>query len=579
MKKIIKLLAIFAFIVLFGFVIITCEDPDNDKINGDSNSETPATVQTFDDISAAELVAKIKIGWNLGNTLDTHSTEAWYPSDVAGMEKAWNNPVTTKAMIDKLKSEGFNAIRIPVTWYKAAGKAPDFAIRSDWMARVVEVVNYAIDNDMYVLLNTHHDEHIFKFTNAEKTASLNAFKKIWTQIAETFKNYNEKLIFEGLNEPRTIGTNYEWSGGNAEERANLNEHYQAFVDTVRASGGNNTKRILMVNTHAASASSAAVNGLTIPTDSANTKNKIIVSIHAYSPYMFAHEYPGGQAVWSKDNPDDVFGITNAIDPVYNRFVKNGIPVIIGEFGCREEKAASSRAEWSEYYVKYARNKGIACFLWDDGGWFKLFNRSALTFYAPTVLAALMKGVNDATLPPIIEPDGSGGGGGGITGGSITIGSYTWKAYNDNEEGGMSSVSISENPSGTISISGNITKIVIDKDLSVDGFAGCEAVPNTTELANLKTATTITFKVKGDGKDYKIMLPLSTNIDNSYYFTTFTAPAEEAVITVNISDFAQPLQGAIVDMDKSLLEKILWQTNNSASGAFSLSIWDLTLNGE
>jgi len=368
--------------------------------------------QPFNDISAAELVAKIKIGWNLGNTLDAHKGDgSSFPSDVAGMETYWSNPVTTKAMITKLKSEGFNGIRIPVTWYKVTGAAPNYTIRADWMARVKAVVDYAVDNDMYILLNTHHDEEIFKFTNAGKTASLNAFTKIWAQIADTFKDYDEKLIFEGLNEPRTKGTDWEWNGGNPEERANLNDHYQAFVDTVRASGGNNGKRILMVNTHAASASPAAVNGLIIPTDPGNTKNKIIVSIHAYSPFEFAHQYGTDDAVatWSKDNPTDVSGVTGAIDPAYNKFVVNGIPVIIGEFGSREEKAATYRAEWSEFYTKYARNKGIPCFLWDDNGWFKLFNRSNLTFYVPSVLAALMKGVNDATLPPVIEPGENGGG--------------------------------------------------------------------------------------------------------------------------------------------------------------------------
>jgi len=355
---------------------------------GEAALNTPLAPQPFDDITASQLVANIKIGWNLGNTLDTHSSESRYPSDVPGMEKAWGNPVTTQEMIDALKNAGFNGIRIPVSWHKAVGGAPNYTIRADWMARVVDVVNYAASNDMYILLNTHHDEDIFKFTNEEKEASINEFTKIWEQIAATFRNYNEKLIFEGLNEPRTIDGVDEWNGGTADERENLNEHYQAFVDTVRASGGNNDKRILMVNTFAASAGQIAVNGLTLPTDT--VENKIIVSIHAYAPYNFAMQVPG-QATWSKNNPTDVSGVTSAINPAYNRFVADGIPVVMGEFGAVRDKEDSYRAEWAEYYVSYARSKDIPCFWWDDGGKYKIFDRSSNTFSAPLILEALMNG--------------------------------------------------------------------------------------------------------------------------------------------------------------------------------------------
>jgi len=389
MKKL-KLFGFFALVTVIGFAIIGCKDSGSNN----SKSGTPEDALPFSDISATELVSKIKIGWNLGNTLDAHGEDSWFPSDVKGMETSWSNPVTTKAMITAIKNAGFNGIRIPVTWYKAADS--NYNIRADWMARVVEVVNYAADNDMYILLNTHHDEHIFKFTNDEKTESLKAFKKIWEQIADTFKNYDEKLIFEGLNEPRTIGAALEWNGGNAEERANLNEHYRVFVETVRASGGNNGKRILMVNTYAASAEQSALSGLTIPADSANTKKKIIVSIHSYAPFQFAHEYDTPNAVntWSKNNQSDTAGVRYAIDNAYNTFVSKGIPVIMGEFGSRSEKDDTYRAEWAEYYVSYAKSKGIPCFLWDDGGWFKFLNRTNNTFYAPSVLAALMKGVKD-----------------------------------------------------------------------------------------------------------------------------------------------------------------------------------------
>jgi endoglucanase len=400
MKKIFKILRFVVFTAIIGFTLIGANGVGGDDVI----QGTPAAPRPFRDISAAQLVSEINIGWNLGNTLDVRpgdglSSQAMQETSVSQFETMWSNPVTTETMIATIKNAGFNAIRIPVTWFKVADT--NFNIRADWMARVIEIVNYAVNNDMYIILNTHHDERIFKFTNSQKAQSLNAFRRIWEQIADTFRNYDEKLIFEGLNEPRTIGVSHEWTGGNNEERINLNEYYQVFVDTVRASGGNNGRRILMVTTYGASAEQAAINGLTIPADPANTINKIIVSVHSYSPFSFAHELPG-QANWHRNNSQDTRAITVPINLAYDRFVRNGIPVIIGEFGSRSEKAEAPRSAWAEFYVSHARSKGIPCFLWDDGGWFRFFNRRDGTFYAPQVLRALMNGAS-GPRPAVIEP--------------------------------------------------------------------------------------------------------------------------------------------------------------------------------
>ncbi len=245
------------------------------------NNNSPAARLTGN--PAVKLVSDIKVGWNLSESLEAaHLQHLGENPAISQMETAWGNPVTTKGNITAIKNAGFNAIRIPVSWDKAAD--PDYNIRKNWFARVKEVVNYAVDNDMYIIINTHHDEDIFKFTNAETGKSLSAFKKIWEQIADNFNNYNEKLIFEALNEPRTIGAAWEWTGGVPEEHANLNKYYQVFVDTVRASGGNNDKRILMINTYGASAESTAVNALTLPIDT--IPNSLIVSFHAYVPRDF-----------------------------------------------------------------------------------------------------------------------------------------------------------------------------------------------------------------------------------------------------------------------------------------------------
>jgi len=374
-------------------------------ITSDDTPQAPVTQQPFNDITAAQLVANIKIGWNLGNSLDAANL-TWLPANptVTQMETGWSNPVTTKSMITAIKNAGFNAIRIPVSWTKAAGGAPNYTIRADWMARVVEVVNYAVDNDMYIILNTHHDEDVLTFMNSNAAAGKAAFQKLWEQIADTFKNYNEKLIFEGLNEPRTIGSANEWNGGTAEERANLNSYYPIFVNTVRNSGGNNDKRILMITPYAASATSTAVNALNLPADT--VANKLIVSIHAYTPYDFCYPYSDTQtANWSSSNSSDTGTIQSVIQPAYDKFVGQGTPVIIGEFGSVNKNNTAARAAWAEYYVTYAKSKGIPCFFWDNGVMdiedpenFGIFNRSNNTFDFSDIKDALMRGAAN-TAPP------------------------------------------------------------------------------------------------------------------------------------------------------------------------------------
>ena len=345
---------------------------------------------------AAQIVNNIKVGWNLGNTLDCTGVTWFGPNPtVSQLETAWGNPVTTKANIDTLKNAGFNALRIPVSWAKCVDA--DYNIRADWMARVQEVVNYAIDNDMYILLNTHHDEDIFKFLNKDMEESQKAFKKIWEQIADTFKDYDEKLIFEALNEPRTSGSPNEWSGGTTEERNNLNTHYRLFVETVRGSGGNNAKRVLMINTYGASAEAIAMNALAIPDD--NVSDRIIVSIHIYAPYNFALNTNSAYNTWNRNKTADTNPITEPIDRAYNAFVSKGIPVIIGEFGAMNKDNIAARTEWAEFFAGYAKSKSMPCFWWDngvvsgDGEKFGLLDRKTNSFTYPAIVEALVKGAS------------------------------------------------------------------------------------------------------------------------------------------------------------------------------------------
>jgi endoglucanase len=225
--------------------------------------------------------------------------------------------------------------------------------------------------------------------------SLKAYKKIWEQIAENFKHYNEKLIFEGLNEPRTKGSPNEWTGGNAAEHNNLNKYYPVFVDTVRTSGSNNARRLLMITTYAASAEAIAMNGLKLPSD--NTANKLIVSIHSYTPYDFALNTSKTFNKWDPASSSDTVLITRMLDRVYNTFVSKGIPVIMGEFGAMNKDNEDARADWAEFYVSYAKSKNIPCIWWDNGAFtgdgelFGLINRKNNTFPYPKVIIDLMRG--------------------------------------------------------------------------------------------------------------------------------------------------------------------------------------------
>jgi len=395
MKKHISLFLIFAIIIVSCISLKSCDDED-------VVFATPAEPMPFNDITAVEWVANVKIGWNLGNTLDAHDGKS--SGSANQLETMWGVPVTKSSNFTTLKNAGFNAIRIPVTWYKVTDK--NYNIRDSWMKRVVEVVNYAVENDMYIILNTHHDEDIFKFTDAQVNESLYAFQKVWQQIAEVFRNYDEKLVFEGLNEPRNKSNPQQWNGGSLEERNNLNTHYQVFVDTVRASGGNNDKRVLMVNTYAASAGQTAVDGLVLPNDP--VPNKIIVSIHAYEPYNFALNNRSPINTWSADNPADISNIVNNFNRAHDKFVSKGIPVVMGEFGAMNKNNEATRALWAEFYVKTAMDKGIPCIWWDNGAFsgsgelFGLLNRNTNTFAYPLVVAGLMKGVEGWSAPAAAE---------------------------------------------------------------------------------------------------------------------------------------------------------------------------------
>ena len=329
-------------------------------------------------VDPVELCGRITVGWNLGNSLDATGS---------GMssETSWGNPKTTKELILKVKEAGFDAVRIPTTWYNHLDS--DFNISEEWLARVQEVVDYAYDEGMYVILNVHHENWNDPYESTLPDVK-KKIKKLWTQIANRFESYGERLIFEGMNEPRWKNTEFEWNGGNAEGRRVVNAYNEYFVETVRATGGNNRYRALMIPTYAASAS--GLDGFTVPQD-----KSVIVSLHAYSPYNFAMN-PSGTTKFDPNNTSDTQELTWLAGTLYDRFISKGTGVIIGECGTANKNNYSDRVNWAGYFPKLFRSKGIPVFLWDNNAYgsgnetFGQLHRDTLAWEYPEYIKAFVK---------------------------------------------------------------------------------------------------------------------------------------------------------------------------------------------
>lgn len=351
-------------------------NPVKEESSDENNSDISADNGDFR--SAEEIVSAIRIGWNLGNTLECYDYKSW----TNNAETAWGNLKTTSAMIKSVKDAGFNAIRIPVTW----GEHMDGnTIDSAWMNRVQEVVDYAYNEGLFVILNMHHDDYVW-FTPNDSEYSSDSAKlcAIWEQICERFEKYGDRLIFEGMNEPRTVGSPAEWTGGTSAERAVINKYEQDFVDTVRASGGNNAHRTLIVTSYAASADDSAINDVVIPDD-----DNIIFSVHYYAPWKFSN---GDSKQFTESGKSE---LDNKFAQLKQKFISNGIPVIIDEFGCVAAADDNTRSAYYDYYISQAKSYGIKCFVWDNGvtsgeSSYGIFNRGKLT-WNETILNGIMNG--------------------------------------------------------------------------------------------------------------------------------------------------------------------------------------------
>lgn len=335
-------------------------------------------------MTATEIVKDIRFGYNIGNSLECYVSNDWMLNMGKGnpsiFETNWRNPIITQELVESIKSTGINAIRIPVTWYQ--NLESDGTLNEAWLKRVKEVVDFVIDGDTYCIINMHHDNG----TNGWQKSSDTNFEKnkdkyasMWKQIAEYFEEYDNYLIFEGINE--VLDESGNWSFTSPEALNTVNKYNQLFVDTVRSTGGNNANRCLIADTYAAGVTSNILGGFVLPEDSA--EDALIAEVHSYAPYPFC----------SSDYPDittlDKEAVTSMLANVNKYLSSQNIPTIVGEFGCVDKGNTEQRIAYADLFTKTAASYGIKCFWWDNGGDFKMIDRNTNKWITPEILTTLL----------------------------------------------------------------------------------------------------------------------------------------------------------------------------------------------
>lgn len=385
-----KLAALF----LAGAMLLTAGCSQAPDPTEETTAQEPETTEQVtlpqNTLTGEELMQDMKIGWNLGNTFDAPDGEI-----------SWGNPVTTKEMIEYVKSLGFNTIRIPITWNTHVGDAPEYTIDEGWMKRVDTVVNYALDAGMYVIINSHHDNGVYTPIPENEEHAKQYLAAIWKQIAEHFADKDHHLIFQGMNEPRVEGTSYEWNVDtkNADCMASIevvNQLNQTVVNTVRAAGGYNADRFIIVSPYVANAGAAVLSSFRLPDDPAG---KLIVSIHAYTPYDLCLSTDVTKNTFTKQGVSDIKSFMMSVNRM---FVQKGVPVIIDEMGIVHKDNPDAKYEWAKTYVSLAKEYGMVCVWWDNGATtvgtesFGIVNRRKLSIYeqSQSVYEGLMAGLEE-----------------------------------------------------------------------------------------------------------------------------------------------------------------------------------------
>ncbi len=361
----------------------------------------------FTDLNQSQIVEAMGASWNLGNQLEASNSGT--PS-----ETAWGNPVIKKELIQTVKEAGFKSIRIPVSYLSYIGEGPNYTINAAWLNRVQEVIDYAVAEGLYVIMNIHGDGYytvtgswlLCGESEEDQVAIRAKYEAVWKQIAERFKDYDEHLIFESMNEE---GANNMTN----EAYENLNKYNQIFVDTVRQTGGNNAKRWLLVPGWYTNIDYTVGNyGFSIPTDLKrdasvpSDEQRIMISVHYYDPWDFCGDDTSGTySQWGKDsNSKKAASYCNTeeymegqIKKVYDKFVTEGYPVVIGEYGCINKESSDPlstyfRAYYCKTMCELSKKYGCVPVYWDNGAIsnsFGLINRKTLEIAQPQIIDAIM----------------------------------------------------------------------------------------------------------------------------------------------------------------------------------------------
>ena len=503
---------------------------------------------TLKNADTEAILEDMGLGWNLGNSLDATGGSG------LDTETSWSNPKTTQALIDKVKSLGFNTVRVPVSWGKHVS-GDNYTIDSAWLARVKEVVDYCYKNDMYVILNIHHDTKSSASASGAgyypRSSAYSSSEKfvtsVWSQMAEYFKDYDYHLIFETLNEPRLIGTGYEWwfNKWNIPSEVKdaidcINKLNQKAVDTIRDTGSNNRGRLIMCPGYDASIDGATVSGFKLPTDISGNKNRIAVSVHAYSPYNFAMNVGSGST--STYTSSIKSELRDLFSTLKSNFRDKGIPVVIGEFGSTDKNNTAERVKWATDYTALAKKNNIPCVLWDNNA-FAVYNGSSIvlnseyhgyinrknntvTSPAKDVIEALMKpygkkaDLNCSSSVTIVAGQSKNIGASSSTSGAVlTYKSTTPYICTVDKNGNVTAfktgtgyVTVTASANGYDSVSKDV-KIVVSKKSLNNGLLTLSETSYVYDGTYKKPAATVTFggKVLQEGKDYTISYRNNLNV--------------------------------------------------------------------
>ncbi len=372
----------------------------------------PAPAETKGD--SVQFSQNLMPGWNLGNQLESNS-------DGTPSETTWGNPVITEKLIKQVKAQGFKSIRIPVSYLSKIGAGPNYTIDSKWLDRVQEVVDMCINNGLYAIINVHGDGYysikggwLLCGESASEQKTIKAkYEKVWEQIAKRFKNYDDHLVFESMNEEYD-GT---YNNPNPEYYNNINAYNQIFVDTVRKAGGKNNNRYLLIpgwntdiNFTTGDCDTYTMEAkFVIPNDS-----RIMISVHYYTPWEFCGEegydtfYKWGDSVkkFVKRRQSETL-VNRQFDKLYNAFIKNGYGVVIGEYGSidrthKDKSNTTYRAYFAEYVNYAAHQRNIVTVYWDNGyngkHGFGLFDRTKCTVTQPEIIKGIINGAKATKAP-------------------------------------------------------------------------------------------------------------------------------------------------------------------------------------